>query len=371
MGFNRLGPHVLHKTADALRWAQQASIVKGALDAWDAFESAPAGAIRISRPLHDNDLSSDGETAGNQIIAKLGGKRPDYVEIWNEGETFAQSLSGAGGGPYSFADRIAQMARATQVLHRAGIRVAGFSFGVGWPGAGYGGDANDWQYIAENGFCGVDAIALHEYWGPDVTSEAVALRHRRLHAITGGSHPPVIITECGRDAVEGGPQGWQAPGSGVSASKYFSELQRYDQAIGSDSNYVIGGTVFTAGADCHGSPTGCWEWFDTDPLTTLIVGSAGGGTPPPPPPGCPAGYTMVNGICVPVIPGPLPQPSSTIVGMLIGGAIAVMAVSLVAIDLAGITASVQVQLPGGRTVNVPLVELPEGSPIPPGYRRIG
>ncbi len=366
MGFARLGPHVLHKTADAMRWTRQANIVKGALDGLDAFESAPTGAITICRPTHDDDLSWDGVEAANKVLRDLAGRRPDYVEVWNEGEKFAQSQNtgNPGGGPYSFAERITQMQRATDVLHGAGLRVAGFSFGVGWPGAGFSGDSPDWQYIAERGFCGVDAIAVHEYWGNNGFTRGAALRHRQLHDITGGNHPPVIITECGRDAVEGGASGYVA--SGVSVQEYFAELQAYDRELANDSSYVIGGTVFTAGGS-----DGKWDSFDTDPLTSLIVGS--GGPPPPPPPGtCPAGYTMVNGVCVRMIPGPLPRPvTSAVIPMLIGGAIAVAAVSLVAIDLAGITADVQIQLPGGRTVRVPLVEIDEGSPIPPGYRRIG
>jgi len=262
---NKLGPHIQLQSSPSYEWARVAPIVKQ-MDGTNFLQAAPAGAVTIFRKYYQTqDIFRPGGDMANEIMAALGGFRPTYVELYNEPDhTWGTQL-----------DRLINFtAEATAALHGYGLLVAGFSFSTGNPEDG------DWLYIQANGFAGVDALAVHEYWGNQGFTEWNALRHRRIHNILGGNHPPFVITECGRDAVEGGAPGWIA--SGVSAEQYLGELAQYDQKLSEDS-YVIGGTVFT----CAPSPT--WANFDMDQLVPAIIG-----TEPPP-----TRYRCSNGVCYP------------------------------------------------------------------------
>ena len=236
-----------------MAWARVTPIVKQAFGV-GALRVAPDGAVKICRPIWHLRTDS-GVEAAREILRQYDawGYRPPITEFWNEGDEIGQRL---GNG---LERRVELMAEAVQVFHANNLQVAGFSFSVGNP------EAEDWQYVREHGFAGVDYLAVHEYWGPDVNSTWNPLRHRRVHSWLGGVHPPFVITECGRDAVEGGQPGWLR--CGISAEQYLTELIAYDYAIQQDP-YVIGATVFTAGA--AGAE---WRYFDVDTLVPAILGT--------------------------------------------------------------------------------------------------
>lgn len=240
----KLGPHVIRPTPEALTWARQASIVKQ-IDGTEALRAAPDGAVRVFRHYEPNQtITAEPNVIASRILNALGGYRHPrlYVEIFNE---VAQRLGEA------LEQHVALVRGVTLRLHWAGVKVAGFSFSTGQP------DLASWAYLASQSFAGVDAVAIHEYWGSQGFTREQALRHRQVHEFLHGEHPPFLVTECGRDAIQGGMAGWKR--NGISAEQYVAELRAYANEIERDT-YVLGATVFTAG------PTPDWDAFSTDDL---------------------------------------------------------------------------------------------------------
>ncbi len=251
--FSKLGPHVIVDTPPARAWSSQARVVKQ-LDGTSALAAAPPGASTVFRKYFANqDIDRHGGDIAREIIAALGGFRPSYVELYNEtAQRLGQGLE----------RHVEFTAEAVEVLHQESIAVAGFCFSVGNP------EQADWQYLKDHNFGDVDAIGVHEYWGNKGLTLDCALRHRRVHEWLGGVHPPIIITECGRDYIpEEGTSvaGWIA--QGIAAEQYLQELTAYDYALLQD-HYVVGATVFTAGA-----AGGNWRYFDVDTLVAAILGA--------------------------------------------------------------------------------------------------
>jgi hypothetical protein len=160
---------------------------------------------------------------------------------------------------------------ATRELHKAGYKVAGFSFSTGNP------EPEVWRFLKNTGFAGVDAIALHEYWAKQGFSTWNALRYRRVHDWLGGNHPPFVITECGRDAIAGeggeGKPGWKL--QGVSREDYAKELVSFSYQLEQDP-YVIGAVVYTFG------PWVDFAGFDSEEIALLMPAASGAITIPTP-----------------------------------------------------------------------------------------
>jgi hypothetical protein len=229
----------------------------------------------------------------NAVITALQGRHPTYIEGPNE-----SGLDGDGSvGPTTQAFA-AWTTQYTQAAHAAGYQVAGFSFSTGTPSAA------QWAYLRSQGWCGVDAIAMHCYWAGQGFTTDYALRFATLWQ---PGDPPILITECGRDCVDnlagqcpsncGNLCGWDGSLQGpISIQQYLGELQQYDRIL-QGYPYVLAAHVFTNG----GCPDFCSFEIDT-------VGQALWGTqcapPPPPPTGCTSdsqcaiGYHCVNGTCV-------------------------------------------------------------------------
>jgi len=240
----KIGPHVIQPTAPALSWAARANIVK-ALDTIAPLETAPPHAIRIFRHYFSDQPLVNPQQVANAILSALGGYRhPNlYAEVYNEV------------GKEKLLPYIELLKEVVPLLHSNGLKVAGPS----WATGDY--EAYDWEQFRKANWCGLDAIALHCYWGVQEFTEWHALRFRKYW----NTDPPILITECGIDAIEGGEAGWKDT---VSAEAYIDDLKIYDQLLGQDP-HVLGATVFTAG------PTLAWENFSTDglmiPETTPIV----------------------------------------------------------------------------------------------------
>lgn len=428
----RLGPHIILANEVNFFWAQQAPIVKvfdGAQRTTQPLEAAPESAIRIFRHYFSNqDVNRSGHDVANEVLAALGPYRhPNlYVEGLNE--------VNVENNPDRFIRYVDQMAEFAETCHAAGVKVALGSFSTGTPQGGfvpgYGG-FDYWLYWAEHGFSGADAIAVHEYWGWEGFTIWNALRDRLVHEWLnshGFSHPPFLITECGRDAVEGGSAGWKI--SGISAVDYVAELLDYDVRISQDG-YVLGATPFTGG------PTPDWVNFDTDELTAMILGvplplliglsvdrgvvgigdnvtaaaSANGGSPPYSyrfdfgdgtvidtgsgqqghAYGALGNYTVTATVLdsagaqasasagVSVVENPPPPPGGN--GLLIFGVLVATGVGLglVMARRSGVSAELAVNVPGRPPYRQPLFgevavtdvrQIEEGEAIPPGYVRI-
>lgn len=241
-----LGPHVLNATPEALAWAKRARIVK-ALDRVDVLQLAPPDSVRVFRHYFPQQNLDDPIGAANAIIGALGGyHHPNlYVEVWNEVHP-----------------AVAQLKEAVAFLHGTGYKVAGASWGTG--------DYTDKDWALAK-IAGVDAISVHAYWGTQGLTTWHALRYRQFWR---PGDPPVILSEVGRDAVEGGLGGWKK--DGLTDEQYLAELAAYAAEIAKDS-YVLGATPFSSG------PTSDWSQFDMDTISARIPTGAPPVVVAPPP----------------------------------------------------------------------------------------
>jgi len=260
----KLGPHVIIPTERSQAWARAAPIVK-ALDDPAPLIVARADAIRVWRAYFPEQApEANPYTVRDHILASLKGYNHLrlYCELFNEvSPTVAY---------------VPLFRSVTRLLHEAGYKVCGPS----WSTGSY--SADDW--VMAKGM-GLDAFSLHGYWANQGFSQWNALRYRQFWK---PGDPPVIITECGRDAIEGGLGGWKR--DGLTATAYTAELARYGRELEKDP-YVLGATVFTGGR----SDDPAWQYFYTDELD---VSSLVATTPVPPLP------TPVP----PPLPAPIPAP---------------------------------------------------------------
>jgi len=266
---HKLGPHCIRATGDAIDWARHAGITK-ALDDTTALRQGSQASVRIFRKYFaTQDINRGGAPVTAEVLLALGDAPATHVELFNE---TAQRL---GGGLERY---VAFTREAVDFLHavRPDLTLVAYCFSTGNP------DRDDWEYLHAHGFGGANVIGLHSYWGNGGFTPWHGLRHRTVHAWLAGEHPPFILSEVGRDRVEGGKGGYVA--DGVSEDAYLAELVAFDAELMRDP-YVIGATVFTAG------PTPDWNAFTTDPLSGRLVALAGplptlpstSTTPPSPP----------------------------------------------------------------------------------------
>ena len=216
--------------------------------------AAAAGVpIRIFRHYFPSqDVTRPGAEVAEEVLAALGEAPATHVELFNE---TAQRLK------EGLTDhvRLTLEARAFLAGIRPDLRLVGFSFSTGQP------RDEDWLFLKEADFAGARVIGIHEYWGPGLVENEC--RHRRVHCLLGGDHPPFLITECGRDVAGEVRLGWQA--QGLTAAQYRVELARFDAEI-EPLDYVLGATTFTAGASFDATPRE-WNSFDCDPLEFSLV----------------------------------------------------------------------------------------------------
>lgn len=240
----KLGPHVILPSAPALRWEAGAPVVKG-LDDTAVFSKVPSNAIRVFRHYFATQSLQNPQGVANTIINALNDYDHSnlYVEVYNEAYQSSAEIQ-------DYCDFLTQV---ITYLHAANLKVAAFSFSTGNP------DYPVWSYIRSRRFCGADAVAIHEYWGDQGFTLQNALRHRTLWQV---GDPKILITECGRDAVEGGKAGWKI--SNITQDEYINELVAYDLQIQQDS-YILGATPFTAG------PTPDWQNFSTDEISDALM----------------------------------------------------------------------------------------------------
>lgn len=158
-------------------------------------------------------------------------------------------------------------ARRMTALHSMGARAALYSFSVGNP-------IEEAWVILKDVFSGMregDVVGLHEYWSD--RADIVNPEHwfcGRFTQVPELEGRPIIVSECGRDAVGGnGAQGWKK--GGISVDTYLGELQAYSDLL-MESQNVIGATAFTVGNDPR------WRNYDmTEPYGWIVSAWAGTG----------------------------------------------------------------------------------------------
>ena len=259
---SKIGPHVIKPTGDALDWARVAPVVK-ALDDTTALKQSPRATVRIFRRYFpDQNVGLPGGAIVEAVLRALGDAPATHVEAFNE------CFQRLGQGLERHVDFTAEAVVRLRQL-RPDLTLVGYCFSTGQP------EQTDWDYLRQHEYGGATCIGIHEYWGGQGFTPWHALRHRTAHEWTQGDHPLFLITECGRDRVEGGKGGWKA--DGLTREAYYAELQAYEQELLKDP-YVIAATPFTGG------PTPDWENFTTDPLSGWLAAAA---TPLPPTPEVP------------------------------------------------------------------------------------
>jgi len=264
----KLGPHAILTTDASLRWARRAPIVK-AVDRLKSLEEANPKAMLVYRKYWHNqaDVLRRGGAWAAAIVCSEVSSLPDSVKdrLYLEGMNETSQRLGQGLEEY-----VVWQQDFSDYCHHQGYRVVGFSFSTGNP------EPEDWRHIQEHDFGGCDYLGLHQYWGAEGFSIWNALRHRMVHGWLDGAHPPMIITECGRDKIEGNEGGYLASYPGVEDEekerRFLAELLAYDRQI-ADDPYILGATPFTSG------PTPDWEAFNMDKISDRIEG---GDLPMPP-----------------------------------------------------------------------------------------
>lgn len=299
--FSRLGPHSQFTSTKAAKWSACAPIVKQ-MDGFQYLKDAPNGAITIYRKFFaDQNLNLHGWDIANTLLDDFhnSGYNPGakghhfYFEMFNERVSRYKRAEDCEGvlrddDPNCEKwcpefERYMQMeGECAARLHANGQKMIGGNFPVCWPRQdGWQRYCQNWRSVSTDQK--VDRIGIHEYWGNgsnSVVNEKWALHHRQLHRWDSG-HPPLIITECGRDYVDGelckcneSDCGWLAQNQ-VSAPAYLLECKRLDQALAVDSGYVDGGVLFGAApnmCDCH-TGIGCFATYNMDGLVDDIVGA--------------------------------------------------------------------------------------------------
>ena len=123
-----------------------------------------------------------------------------------------------------------------------------------------------------------DAVALHEYWSDaiDLANQWHVGRWRLVPKLRG---VPIVVTECGRDFVEGrGWSGWKLDPN-CNANAYLAELRGYGTILDGAPN-VLGATVFTAGQIVDPK----WAPFEVNSIAAIIAAeSTQAATPAPTP----------------------------------------------------------------------------------------
>jgi hypothetical protein len=172
-----IGPHVIRCTAEAMRWARRAGIVKALVE---PLQAAHPDALRVFRHYFGDrqDWSRSAEDIAGELLAALGGYRHPllYVEIFNE----------------VGADWL-RLTEVVALLHEAGVKVAVPS----WATGSY--TAEMWAEARAARWAFADAISLHCYFGRMGNTIWQSLRFTQFW--NGVVDLPILITECGFDDV--------------------------------------------------------------------------------------------------------------------------------------------------------------------------
>lgn len=144
------------------------------------------------------------------------------------------------------------------LMHAAGLRAVVGNFSVGTP------DLPTWaayrpmlQAMREG-----DLLGLHEYWSDhaDLGNHWHVGRWRLLPELDG---IPIVVTECGRDVVEGrGQPGWR---KSCGADAFLVDLRVYNSIL-MQQDRILGATVFGGGKIY--SP---WQSFEVNDIWPRVV----------------------------------------------------------------------------------------------------
>lgn len=252
-----LGPHCIRSTPEALAWSRVAPVVK-ALDTVEPLRIAREDALRIFRHYFPTqDWSRSAESIVGEILNALGGYRHPRL------------LAEVAFNEVREADW-PKLQRIVEIMEDAGIACCGPCWATGTY------EAQDWFIARAHNWGSLASINVHGYWGdqgfwevrPDGTK--ISWHALRFTQFWNPVDPPLLITECGRDAIEGGKGGWLK--DGISAEQYVAELKAYDAEL-VKLPYVLGATVYTAGAYQDNNPS--QTPYNVDSIIPLLLEQEG------------------------------------------------------------------------------------------------
>ncbi|MBP8000347.1 MAG: hypothetical protein KA314_11915 [Chloroflexi bacterium] len=240
---------------------------------------------RLNGPEH---YGGDPEQAARDYVARflnqyLANPYVDYWEGWNEPDPNLENMYW-----YSQFEQ-----ERTREMARYGLKVAIGGFSTGVP------EIDEFTYFIgaiEVAMAHGGILTLHEYGAPDMTflfgsqlpggyprrEDAGALTFRYRYFYRDILEPlglaiPLVISEAGVDGIIGnrpGPDGlgwadfqdfWVNQGWGIDGpSAFINQLAWYDAGVRQDG-YVIGFTIFTAGAIGH------WENYNINPILPQLA----------------------------------------------------------------------------------------------------
>ncbi|HEX6384081.1 MAG TPA: hypothetical protein VF177_05370 [Anaerolineae bacterium] len=289
LGPSKLGLHVIRNNdPNIMRFVREAqpAVVKAVDDLGflievkrDSPRTTTIGRIdNIEQNYGGNPEEAARDYVNEQLNQYLANPAVDYWEGWNE--------------PDPNLDNMAWYARFEQervrLLHSYGLRAAIGGFATGVP------EMNEFQLFLpaiETAISYGGILSLHEYSAPDMMylygaalpgypaypdRGALTFRYRwyyREILEPSGLVLPLVISEAGIDGIIGGgrpgPQGYGWADFGSYAVErgwgsnpieaFINQLAWYDAGVRQDG-YVIGFTVFTAGAFGH------WKNYDINPI---------------------------------------------------------------------------------------------------------
>ena len=159
-----------------------------------------------------------------------------------------------------------------RLMHTAGLRSVVGNWSVGTP------DLPKWAMYRPllnemRGGDTPDLVGLHEYWADyaDISNRWHCGRWTMVPELAG---KPIVVTECGRDQVEGhGKPGWKLS---CDAATYLADLRAYSRLLNAYPQ-VVGATVYQVGAI---DPQ--WKPFDVTAIWPQVVSEYEGVTMPTP-----------------------------------------------------------------------------------------
>ena len=159
-----------------------------------------------------------------------------------------------------------------RLMHTAGLRSVVGNWSVGTP------DLPKWAMYRPllnemRGGDTPDLVGLHEYWADyaDISNRWHCGRWTMVPELAG---KPIVVTECGRDQVEGhGKPGWKLS---CDAATYLADLRAYSRLLNAYPQ-VVGATVYQVGAI---DPQ--WKPFDVTAIWPQGVSEYEGVTMPTP-----------------------------------------------------------------------------------------
>lgn len=272
---NNIGPHLIGDAFDPARLCgpkgEKPQIVKCVDSSPDFIRRVRAVVGRDclivvrfgadQQQLLNASLTNAQEWYSRWIARMMGMNDPNVVfEGYNEINSYAPDLLQA---------HVEFEVTRLQLMHNAGLRAVVGNYGVGHPDVPM---PNHLQAVIQTMKAG-DLWGYHSYWKDraGISNPWYVDRWTLIPALyTLAKKGRLIVTECGRDAMDGGKPGWKLT---CGADEYIGDLAEFAKRIGN-----VRATVFTGGYEVG------WEAFGVNDIWDRVTALYTNPIQPPPPP---------------------------------------------------------------------------------------